>query len=60
MNGRGTRYLELARRCRANAAFASTERGRIGLVRMAEAYDHRADQLVPVLDSNRVERDARQ
>ena len=60
MNGRGARYLELARRCRANAAFASTERGRIGLVRMAEAYDHRADQLVPVLDSNRVEHDARQ
>jgi len=39
----GARYLELARRCRANAAVAGTELGKAGLVRMADAYDRRAD-----------------
>jgi len=43
---RRTRYLELARRCRVNAACASTDRGKAGLMRMADAYDRRADELV--------------
>ena len=46
MQDRGSRYLELARRCRVNAAFATTDRGKAGLMRMAEAYDRRGDELV--------------
>lgn len=46
MQDRGSRYLELARRCRANAAYASTDRGKAGLMRMAETYDRRGDELI--------------
>lgn len=46
MNDRGLRYLELARRCRVNAAWATTEHGRLGLIRMAEAYENRGYELV--------------
>lgn len=42
---RRTRYLELARRCRVNAASASTDHGKAGLMRMADAYDRRGDEL---------------
>lgn len=46
MSDRASRYFELARRCRVNASLASTDRGTAGLVKMAEAYDQRGDELV--------------
>lgn len=42
----GTRYRELARRCRANAARANhNEAGRNALLRMAAGYEQRAEIL---------------
>ena len=49
----GRRYLELARRCRAKAACAFTDGAKTGLMRLADAYDRRADELAsPVADRN--------
>jgi len=41
----GTRYLELARRCRRKDAGAVSDRGKSGLMRMADAYDRRGEDL---------------
>lgn len=41
----GTRYVELARRCRMSAARALTEDSRTALIKMAEGYECRAAKL---------------
>lgn len=41
----GSRYVELARRCRMSAARALTEDSRTALIKMAEGYECRAAEL---------------